>query len=56
MVVATEALRLLPWGERPAVRIASVVVATGLAYAGLLLQAKRGTHASAPAAESSSSG
>ena len=56
MVVATEALRLLPWGERPAVRIASVVAATGLAYAGLLLQAKRGTHASAPAAESSSSG
>jgi hypothetical protein len=41
MVAATQALRLLPWGERPVVRIAGVVAATGLAYAGLLLQARR---------------
>lgn len=50
MVAATQALRLLPWGERPVVRIASVAAVTGLAYAGLLLQAKRAAHASAPAA------
>ena len=50
MVAATQALRLLPWGERPVVRIASVAAVTGLAYAGLLLQAKRAAHASAPSA------
>lgn len=51
MVAVTEAVRLLPWGERPLVRIAIVVAATGLAYAGLLLQAKRAAHVSPPAAE-----
>jgi O-antigen/teichoic acid export membrane protein len=48
MVAATQALRLLPWGERPVVRIAGVVAATGLAYAGLLLQARRVAQSGAP--------
>ena len=51
MVAVTEAVRLLPWGERPLVRIAIVVAATGLAYAVLLLHAKRAAHVSPPAAE-----
>ncbi|MCB5943890.1 oligosaccharide flippase family protein [Acidocella sp. KAb 2-4] len=38
MVAMASALRLLPWGDAPVFRIASVVMATGLTYAGLLLR------------------